>query len=75
MYRRKMVKKIKHIIKGWYYKLRGFNFELMEQRMEQCRECSEILYLTKNITQCNSCGCFLDAKTRVEDERCPNGLW
>lgn len=71
MYSWKMVKKIKHIIKGWYYRFRGINFELMEQRMKQCRECSEILYLTKNVTECKSCGCFLSAKTRVEDEKCP----
>lgn len=70
-----MWKKIKHIIKGWYYSLRGFNYELMEQRMEQCKNCSEILYLTKNVTECNICGCFLDAKTRVEEEKCPLKKW
>lgn len=70
-----MWKKIKHIIKGWYYSLRGFNYELAEQRMEQCKKCSEILYLTKNVTECNICGCFLDAKTRVEEEKCPLKKW
>ena len=39
-----MIKKIKHILKGWYYRLRGINLELMEQRMDQCKNCSEILY-------------------------------
>lgn len=69
------MQKIKPIFKGWYYSLRGFNWELAEQRMRQCQECSEILYLTKNVTECSICGCFLDAKTRVEEERCPKGLW
>lgn len=71
----KMFKQIKHIIKGWYYKFRGINLELMEQRMEQCKKCSEILYLTKNISECNICGCFLDAKTRVKEEKCPLNKW
>jgi rRNA maturation endonuclease Nob1 len=70
-----MVKKIENIIKGWYYKFRGINFELMDQRMKQCRECSEILYLTKNVTECNVCGCILSAKARVEDEKCPLNKW
>ena len=51
----KMFKKIKHIIKGWYYRFKGINLELMEERMKQCRECSEILYLTKNVSVCSIC--------------------
>lgn len=70
-----MLKKIKHIIKGWYYRFRGFNWELYEQRMKQCRECSEILYLTKNEMVCSNCWCPLKSKLVVEEERCPNGLW
>jgi hypothetical protein len=41
--------------------------------MKQCKECSEILYLTRNVTECSICGCFLDAKTRVKEESCPKG--
>lgn len=55
MYHRKMIKKIKHIIKGWWHRFRGFNLELYEQRMKQCTECSEILYLTKNEAVCSNC--------------------
>lgn len=70
-----MVKKIKRIIKGWYYRLRGVNLELMEQRMEQCKKCNEIVHLTKNVSICSVCWCENKAKCSVEDERCPNGLW
>ena len=55
MHCRKMVKKIKHIIKGWWYRFRGFNLELYDQRMKQCTECSEIIYLTKNEAVCSNC--------------------
>lgn len=67
--------KIKHIIKGWYYKIRGINYELMLERIEKCKECSDILYLTKNVSVCSNCWCELKAKCSVEEERCPNGLW
>ena len=70
-----MINKIKNIIKGWYYKLTGINFELLEQRMKQCKECSEILYITKNTAICKNCGCELSAKTRVESEICPLKKW
>lgn len=68
-----MIKKLKHIIRGWYYALRGENWELSQQRMEQCRKCKDIVYLTKTVTECSICGCFLDAKTRVKEESCPQG--
>lgn len=70
-----MIKKIKNIIRGWYYKLIGFNWELYEQRMKQCNECSEILYITKNTKVCGQCGCVLDAKNRVIEEKCPLNKW
>lgn len=70
-----MIEKIKHIIIGWWYRLLGLNLELFEQRMEQCKECSEILYLSKNEAICKDCGCFLKAKLVLEDEECPLGKW
>lgn len=70
-----MVKKIVHIIKGWYYKLRGINLELLNYRMQICDECDEMLRLTKNTKVCNHCGCFLDAKNRVIEEKCPLNKW
>jgi hypothetical protein len=29
----------------------------------------------KFLDQCNECGCFLPAKTRVKDAACPLQLW
>ena len=55
MYYWKMIKKIKHIIKGWWYRLRGLILELYEQRIQQCVVCIEILYLTKNEAVCSNC--------------------
>ena len=70
-----MIKKIKHIIKGWYNRLHGFNWELYEQRIKQCTECSEILYITKNEAVCENCWCPLKSKLVVEEESCPQGKW
>ena len=72
---RKMIKKISHIIKGWYYKLLGINLELVESRMSCCNECSDVICITKNTKVCKHCGCFLDAKTRIKEEECPLNKW
>ena len=55
--------------------MRGFNWELYEQRMKQCTECSEILYLTKTESVCSNCWCPLKSKLVVEEEFCPQGKW
>ena len=75
MYYWKMVKKIKHIIKGWFYSLIGKNYELGQERLNHCKSCQFHKRLTKNIWICEECGCVTSKKVLVEDERCPNGLW
>ena len=70
-----MITKLTHIIKGWYYRFRGLNLDLMLERIEKCKECSEILYLTKNETVCGECWCPLKSKCSVKEESCPQGKW
>ena len=44
-----MIKKIKHIIKGWFYGLIGKNYELGQERLIFCNQCPYHKQLTKNI--------------------------
>ena len=74
MHYRKMIKKIKHIIKGWFYSLIGENYELGQKRLVCCNSCPHHKQLTKSIWICEECGCVTSKKVLVEDERCPDGL-
>lgn len=67
--------KLRHIIKGWYYRMKGVNVALMAERLEKCKKCEEKTALTKNVSVCSICWCELKAKASLEEERCPNGLW
>lgn len=49
MYYREMIKKIKHIIKGWFYSLIGKNYELGQKRLSYCKSCQLHKQLTKNM--------------------------
>ena len=68
------IKRIRSIIEGWYYYLisnRKKN-ELSDQRMLICFSCQ---HKNKKLNSCRECGCFLPAKTRVEDAECPHQYW
>jgi hypothetical protein len=41
-------------------------------RMDICLGCPELIKLTK---QCKKCGCFMNAKTKLESAKCPIGRW
>ncbi len=43
-----------------------------EIRLNICRACPELLTLTN---QCKKCGCFMAAKTKLENAKCPLGKW
>jgi hypothetical protein len=42
------------------------------KRFEICQTCPELIKLTK---QCKKCGCFMNAKTKLEKATCPIGKW
>ena len=46
--------------------------EVAEKRYSICKECPELIKLTK---QCKKCGCFMVAKTKLEQATCPLGKW
>ena len=46
--------------------------ELMEARLDICRECK---YLNKTLMQCTKCGCFMKLKSTLKQAKCPVGKW
>ena len=46
--------------------------EISNKRYSICLECPELINLTK---QCKKCGCFMYAKTKLENANCPIGKW
>ena len=72
---KKVLNKIKYILLGNWYNLRGINYELMKKRMDICNTCDKKVHLTKNVSLCSECGCILKAKTRIKDEDCLLGKW
>ena len=46
--------------------------ELSTSRYEICKSCPELIKLTK---QCKQCGCFMAAKTKLNNAVCPIGKW
>ena len=46
--------------------------EKAEQRYSICKTCPQLINLTK---QCKMCGCFMTAKTRLDNASCPLGKW
>jgi hypothetical protein len=46
--------------------------EVANSRMAICRECPELIKAT---SQCKQCGCFMNAKTKIEAAICPLKKW
>ena len=41
-------------------------------RFDICNSCEFLIPVTK---QCKKCGCFMAAKTKIENASCPLGKW
>jgi hypothetical protein len=52
----------------WNY-LFGFSFHKKMERLEICYKCNG------GREVCPVCKCFVELKTGVKSEKCPNGLW
>jgi hypothetical protein len=46
--------------------------KIRDTRMNLCLGCEHLIKLT---TQCKKCGCFMTAKTKLENAVCPIGKW
>ena len=45
---------------------------IYKQRMDICKQCPS--YMSKIYT-CKECGCFMPAKTKIANIRCPKDKW
>jgi len=50
----------------------GADEEKVQKRFSICKECPELIDLTK---QCKQCGCFMPLKTKLEAAICPLKKW
>lgn len=68
-----MNNKVIEIIKGWknFYFKSPKHEKMAIDRMSHCIQCP--LLSSKN--KCNKCGCFMPAKVRNENSKCPLGKW
>lgn len=46
--------------------------EVAAERRAICEECPS---LRKPLNQCEICKCFMDAKTKLNGQKCPVGKW
>lgn len=46
--------------------------ELALKRLDICNGCEHLIKLT---TQCKKCGCFMNAKTKLQNATCPIEKW
>lgn len=67
-----LIHQARMVVNGFTYYIEDKNFELFQERSQECRKCNS---LTGHGLFCGQCKCLLQAKLRVEEERCPIGKW
>lgn len=66
--------KAKHIVQGNVRAIRRVKCEFTDDRIRTCWECEQIYWLGRS-AWCKICKCYLPAKARVKEEKCPLGKW
>lgn len=64
------MKKIWHIIQGWWLYLFRRTSPMARKRMDVCVDCDARIG-----RECGKCGCFIPAKAEIIDEECPRNKW
>jgi len=67
-------KKVKHIVQGYTALMAGVKYEFTDSRIRICQKCPQNYWLKKTLW-CSICKCFIPAKARVKEEKCPIGKW
>lgn len=58
----------------FWFRLRGFVIIVsVEEQFTRSAECEDCIF--KVGEQCSKCGCFIEAKTWLAAESCPDGWW
>lgn len=68
------VKKAKNIVKGFTALATGVKYEFTDDRVRVCQTCEVNYWLGRRLF-CGKCKCFVPAKARVKDEKCPLDKW
>ena len=68
-------KKIWNIIKGTYFNITRKHQDKADERLRICRGCNKTELIKGFGEVCTLCGCILESKTRVEDEKCEMNKW
>ena len=70
----KAVKKVGNIIKGNAALVMGKKYVYTDGRVRICQKCEKNYWIGRTLW-CSICKCFIPAKARVEDEKCPLDKW
>jgi hypothetical protein len=74
-----MAHKARNIAVGYKNLAQGKINALVVHRMRACMKCDKLQFFirgkTKRIPYCKICKCYIPAKARVEEERCPEKKW
>lgn len=71
----KLFKKMISIVKGTWRNIFHKNNTLAEARLRICRCCDDYVVISKRMHVCHECGCVLESKARVAEEKCDKGKW
>jgi hypothetical protein len=66
--------KAKQIVEGYSNLARGVKYEFTDSRVRTCQNCERNYWIAKTLW-CSICKCFIPAKARVADAKCPEGKW
>jgi len=75
----KSCKKAKQIVKGFTTlavdTVNGVDkYEFTDERVRACQTCDDNEWIFRRL-MCKHCKCYIPAKARVPDEKCPLGKW
>ncbi|MFQ5769758.1 MAG: hypothetical protein ACE5HX_04425 [bacterium] len=70
----KIIKKTKNIFVGYVNLVKGAKFEFTDDRIRICQKCNKSYWLDRSLW-CSICKCYIPAKARVKEEKCPKNKW
>ena len=70
-----VIKKFWNIIKGTYFNITKKNQKQADVRLSICNKCNHVKNICGLGNVCDLCGCVLESKTRVDDEKCEMNKW
>jgi hypothetical protein len=64
----------KHIAQGFSRLARGQKSAFTDDRIRVCQKCEDNYWIGRTLW-CKICKCFVPAKARVQEEKCPLDKW